>query len=67
MDDPRHAKVAQAGGRVIRTERDRGLILLLDDRYFDPRYSQLLPIHWQLTDERIAPAIRALYGTEDKS
>lgn len=64
---PAMQKVAQAGGRVIRTERDRGLILLLDDRYFDPRYSQLLPIHWQLTDERIAPAIRALYGTEDKS
>lgn len=62
---PAMHKVAQAGGRVIRTERDKGLILLLDDRYYDARYARLLPEHWQLTDEHMGAAVRALYGGED--
>ena len=62
---PAMQKVAQAGGRVIRTERDKGLILLLDDRYYDARYARLLPEHWQLTDEHMGAAVRALYGGED--
>lgn len=48
---PAMQKVSQAGGRVIRTESDRGTVLLLDDRYFDTRYARLLPPHWQLTEE----------------
>lgn len=48
---PAMQKVSQAGGRVIRTESDRGTVLLLDERYFDPRYARLLPPHWQLTEE----------------
>lgn len=37
----------QAAGRVIRTESDRGVVLLLDERFYQPRYRQLLPPHWQ--------------------
>ena len=33
-------KVLQAAGRVIRTDEDRGVILLLDDRFFDRRYQE---------------------------
>ncbi len=40
-------KVLQAAGRVIRTESDRGVVLLLDERFYQPRYRQLLPPHWQ--------------------
>ncbi|WP_243562523.1 ATP-dependent DNA helicase [Neobittarella massiliensis] len=40
-------KVLQAAGRVIRDERDRGVVLLIDDRFLSPRYQMLFPAHWQ--------------------
>ncbi|WP_339149741.1 ATP-dependent DNA helicase [Sutcliffiella sp. BMC8] len=40
-------KVQQAGGRLIRSEEDTGFILLLDDRYFQQKYRNLLPPEWQ--------------------
>ena len=43
---PGMRKVAQAGGRVIRTEADRGVIYLLDARYGDPAIQSLLPAWW---------------------
>ncbi len=39
-------KVLQAAGRVIRTETDRGLVLLIDSRYRTARYRRLFPPHW---------------------
>ena len=36
-------KVLQAVGRLIRTEEDRGTVLLIDDRYGMPFYQNLLP------------------------
>lgn len=53
-------KVLQAAGRVVRSESDRGIVLLLDGRYYDPAYTALLPASWQLWDEDIAPAVRRL-------
>ena len=43
---PGMQKVAQAVGRVIRTENDRGVALLLDDRYRQNAYRRLCPEHW---------------------
>ncbi|MBW7475176.1 ATP-dependent DNA helicase [Paenibacillus oenotherae] len=40
-------KVLQAGGRLIRSEHDRGSLLLIDDRYLQPQYHRLLPAEWQ--------------------
>lgn len=40
-------KVMQAVGRVIRTESDKGRILLVDDRYSMNRYYNLLPDEWK--------------------
>ncbi|MGO3912551.1 ATP-dependent DNA helicase [Enterococcus viikkiensis] len=40
-------KVIQAAGRVIRTMKDQGIILLLDQRYTNPHYQKLLPISWR--------------------
>ena len=40
-------KVLQAAGRVIRTPEDRGVVLLLDDRFARPDYARLFPPHWQ--------------------
>ena len=39
-------KVFQAAGRLIRTERDRGVILLIDERFSYPSYKKLYPPEW---------------------
>ena len=39
-------KVQQAAGRVIRTIHDRGVILLLDDRFLRADYRALFPREW---------------------
>ena len=39
-------KVLQAAGRVIRTEKDRGVIVLLDDRFLREEYQNLFPREW---------------------
>ncbi len=41
-------KVVQAAGRVIRSEHDTGTVLLLDSRYNERRYRQLLPQWWDI-------------------
>ncbi|MDT2612250.1 ATP-dependent DNA helicase [Enterococcus dongliensis] len=50
-------KVIQAAGRVIRTMSDRGIILLLDQRYTNQHYQNLLPINW--SDRKV------VYNSED--
>ncbi len=39
-------KVLQSAGRVIRTEEDRGVILLLDERFLGARYQGTFPREW---------------------
>ena len=39
-------KVLQSGGRVIRTEEDTGIILLLDERFLQREYLNLFPREW---------------------
>lgn len=43
---PGFNKVQQAAGRLIRSENDRGFILLVDDRFDLPAYHQLFPDEW---------------------
>jgi len=50
--------VLQAAGRVIRSENDRGVILLIDDRFSQPEYKALFPSHWR--NLRYVGDIRAL-------
>lgn len=38
--------VLQAAGRVIRREEDKGIVVLIDDRYGEPTYKNLFPKHW---------------------
>ncbi|MEE1087173.1 MAG: ATP-dependent DNA helicase [Schaedlerella sp.] len=40
-------KVLQSAGRVIRTENDRGVILLLDERFLAQRYREVFPREWK--------------------
>ncbi len=44
---PGFNRVLQATGRVIRTEADRGAIVLIDERFMHTRYRQLFPAHWR--------------------
>ncbi|MCY6372091.1 ATP-dependent DNA helicase [Clostridium ganghwense] len=39
-------KVMQAVGRVIRTEKDRGVVLLIDERFSYSSYCKLFPGEW---------------------
>ncbi|ABO57874.1 ATP-dependent DNA helicase [Burkholderia vietnamiensis] len=41
-------KVVQAAGRVIRTERDEGVVHLIDDRYRRREVRDLLPRWWRI-------------------
>ena len=40
-------KVLQSAGRVIRTREDRGVILLLDERFCSFDYRNLFPREWE--------------------
>jgi Rad3-related DNA helicase len=39
-------KVLQAAGRLIRSERDQGVIVLIDDRFTEKMYVNLFPQDW---------------------
>lgn len=39
-------KVLQSAGRVIRTEEDQGIILLLDERFQGRQYQEMFPREW---------------------
>mgnify|MGYP000605011045 CR=1 FL=1 len=49
-------KVLQAAGRVIRTPRDKGVVLLIDNRFAMPDYRRLMPPHWS--------HLKMIYDTE---
>lgn len=59
-------KVLQAAGRVIRTERDAGAVLLIDDRFLSSRYRQLMPPHWsglqQISAEQLSCRLQEFWG-----
>ena len=45
---PGMQKVVQAAGRVIRTQSDKGVVYLIDDRFSRPEIRQLLPTWWDV-------------------
>lgn len=47
---PGFNRVLQAAGRVIRTNEDKGIIMLIDDRFNTNTYKNIFPIDW---DEHI--------------
>ncbi len=40
-------KVLQSAGRVIRTAKDVGIVVLLDERFENPSYRRLFPREWE--------------------
>ncbi len=55
---PGFTKVLQTAGRVIRTESDRGVVLLIDDRFNQPFYRDLYPSHWKLECAHTLPEVK---------
>ena len=59
-------RVLQAAGRVIRSETDRGVVLLIDERFSKPAYKALLPEHWEIVKicdtERLRKAFADFWG-----
>ena len=48
-------KVVQAAGRVIRTQADKGVIYLMDDRFTQPEVQTLLPAWWKVERLYVKP------------
>ena len=56
-------RVVQAAGRVIRSETDRGAVLLIDRRFGEPRFRSLLPPWWKPQTARGTKAIHTAAAT----
>ncbi len=58
-------KVQQSAGRVIRTDEDEGVILLLDERFQDSRYQEVFPREWRdfqlCTEENVQQKIEQFW------
>ncbi len=52
-------KVMQAAGRVIRTETDKGVVLLIDKRFLNRDYEKIMPEHWENRQYVKDPALLA--------
>ena len=64
-------RVLQAAGRVIRREEDAGVVVLIDDRYASPAYTELFPPHWRHLQyagcaENLAEMVRAFWEERDE-
>ncbi|CAG9186218.1 3'-5' exonuclease DinG [Cupriavidus pampae] len=51
-------KVVQAAGRVIRTDDDRGVVWLIDDRFADAEILALLPAWWRPSQDSLPRTTR---------
>uniref|UniRef100_UPI001866EA75 ATP-dependent DNA helicase n=1 Tax=Microbulbifer hainanensis TaxID=2735675 RepID=UPI001866EA75 len=65
---PGLTRVLQTAGRVIRTETDRGVVILADARFADPFYRALYPEHWLLKmcshDEALSAGLSQFWGPD---
>ncbi|CAA0097479.1 Uncharacterised protein [BD1-7 clade bacterium] len=57
---PGFNKVLQSAGRVVRTASDKGVMVLVDGRFAEPKYAQLFPGHWQVN---FVPSVEQLTST----
>src|ERR1039457_641374 len=55
-------RVLQAVGRVIRSDTDRGIVLLIDARFNETRYRRLFPCWWKYLRVRHTDGLREAIG-----
>ncbi|GBG94338.1 ATP-dependent helicase [Ligilactobacillus salitolerans] len=63
--------IFQAAGRVIRGQHDTGVVLLLDERFTQTRYTRFYPAHWQnyqiLHDQNeLTSTLHGFWQTQEK-
>jgi DNA excision repair protein ERCC-2 len=56
-------RVLQAIGRVIRSETDHGVVLLIDARFNETRYRRLFPAWWKYLRVRNTDGLRGAIGS----
>jgi DNA excision repair protein ERCC-2 len=56
-------RVLQAVGRVIRSETDRGVVLLIDARFSEVRYRKLFPAWWKYLRVRHKTGLQEAVGS----
>jgi DNA excision repair protein ERCC-2 len=62
---PAMAKAIQSAGRVIRSEKDQGIIVLMDNRFIQPSFAKSMPSDWYQADPREAVSTQILQDIED--
>ena len=58
---PAMTKAIQSAGRVIRSETDKGIIILMDERFMQPSYSACMPKDWFQNDPRELVSTKILH------
>ena len=60
---PGMARVSQAAGRVIRTENDRGVVVLIGNRFAQKQYYSLFPAEWNLREtKKLGDELESFFG-----
>jgi DNA excision repair protein ERCC-2 len=70
---PAMARSVQSAGRVVRTPKDRGLIILMDPRFLTAPYAESMPEDWtagkkspqDLVSQAILGDVRRFWGLPD--
>lgn len=62
---PAMTRVIQSAGRLIRNPEDRGLIVLIDNRFLDPQYAAMMPHGWYDQSAHELVPTRLLQQVED--
>lgn len=57
---PAMAKAIQSAGRVIRSENDKGIIILMDNRFIQPSFAKSMPQDWFEVNPREAVSDKIL-------
>jgi Rad3-related DNA helicase len=61
---PALTKVIQMAGRLVRSEHDRGVICLVDERFLQPQMQGFLPAHWTISNllfRQVKSKVRAFW------
>lgn len=68
---PAMAKAVQSAGRVIRNETDRGIIVLMDNRFIQPSFAKSMPQDWfdldprELVSQNILKDVAAFWNQDE--
>ena len=61
---PGMRKAVQAAGRIVRSENQRGVVVLVDPRFAKGRFQEYFPSHWDpeiVPDRRVAQEVRSFF------